>query len=151
MKFIAILVPFLLLFVLLSVGCAKEDVYETDIIEMSWSHDVDEVIEISFEYLQESKYDLGALIKNRGLAEDVSFLFVEHMSIILFLKQLAEGKVAHLMIQSYIKIMCYDRNVGVELSVSGVPFSPSGIGYPDVVIMNKNSAGCHVYEIKSST
>jgi len=80
----------MLLFVSLAVGCVKGDVHQTDIIEMSWSNDIDEVVDISFEYLQESKYDLDALLKNRGLEEDVPFLFVEHMSVVYFLEKLEE-------------------------------------------------------------
>jgi RHS repeat-associated protein len=59
-----------------------------------------------------------------------------------------EGKIAHIIIESYIMALVPGR-AAVEVTVNEVPITKSNRGYADVVIKNSNKAGSQVYEIKS--
>ena len=67
-----------LLFILLAVGslnivaCEKTD-------EDKWNLEIDKRITLTFEYLQESKYDMDAVKEANHVAEDAQYLYVEEV------------------------------------------------------------------------
>jgi hypothetical protein len=93
-----------------AVGCSNRDTFVNE-----WSLDIDKAIVLMFEELGNSKYDMDALIKNRGLEEDISFLFVEAVSNQKNLEKLAEeGKFVYTTdfdFDNYRLLIAYGREI----------------------------------------
>jgi len=107
----------LLLITLLTAGCSNRGINE-GFIEDKWSQEIDEKKTSMFEYLQNSKYDMNAVIEINHIAEDVQYLYVEEVPYQIVLERFEEqGRFSYTEdfdFDKYWMIIAYGREI-VEL------------------------------------